>query len=71
MSSRQFNEVTCDVCGRRQTCDIGKVPCDMNGEVIVDSNTAYEGRKEEYTNVCISCTNKIKDFMKSLRRETD
>lgn len=59
MSERQFNEVTCDICGKKKVTDIGKCPVDMCGKVVINYNVFYENREREFSNVCRECTDKI------------
>ena len=63
---RQYNEVTCDICKKSKTCDVGKCPIDLTGEVTVSKNVFYQNQTEKYTNVCTDCINKILDYVHSL-----
>ena len=56
---RQYNEVTCDLCGKVKTTDIGKVPVDMTGEITISKNVFYENQTVKYENVCTTCINSL------------
>lgn len=71
MSERQFNEVTCDICHRKQVCEIGKCPADMCGNVTINRNVFYENRETEYKNVCVECLNKISYFIETIEGGKD